>query len=131
VVRVSRLAILDWKSNAVPVQSLNVLAISSKPSSKRNTPSKSRFLGLHISACGSTCSLMNCFVSSTSAICFVTPSTNFSNEHSSSLLQAYQSKSGWSDPRCAWILSNHVEYRRVPGCRTTVKTLYASPLGSS
>ena len=84
----------DWKSNAVPVQSRNVSAISPNPSSKRNTPSKSRFFGLQMSACGSTCSLMNCFVSPTSAIWFVTPSTNFSNGHSSSLLQAYHSKSG-------------------------------------
>ena len=57
------------------------------------------------------------------------PSTNVSKEQLSSLSQPYQSRSGWSLPRCAWILSNHVLYSLVPGCRTTVKYRVGSSSG--
>ena len=115
----------DLKSKSSPVHSLSFSAILSNPSSILNTPSNARDCGLHMSLWGSTCSLMKSLDPSSSRICAVIPSTNSSNLQSSLFLHPYHSRSGWSDPRCAWILSNQELYRRVPGWRTTVKYLYS------
>ena len=103
----------DLKSNSTSLHFFNACSIWSKPSSMRNTPSKSRAFGSHRSDCTATCSL-TLSTSGSSCSHLVTPSTNCSKVQLGSPSHAAHRRSGWSDPRCEWILSNHVLYSRVP-----------------
>ena len=118
----------DLKSNRWPVQDSSSDSMASNPSSILNTPSNRCVSGSQSRRCSSTCSLTYSREVSVETWA-VMPSTNVSKEQLSSLSQPYHSRSGWSLPRCAWILSNHVLYSLVPGCRTTVKYRIGSSSG--